>query len=71
MILQPLHFIGLRAAILVPPAMERRLANRQLLTQFANRLARREDRFRLPQLLDNLLKRMLFALHFKDLLASM
>ncbi len=37
--LQPLRFVGLHAAILVTLAMECLLADRELLTDFANRLA--------------------------------
>ena len=42
---------------------EAMLIVRQLLTDFADRLARREARVRLPQLLNDLLLRVLLALH--------
>jgi hypothetical protein len=61
--LQPLRLFGVHPPVLVPPAVERLLADLQSLRHLADRLAGRQHRVCLPDLPDNLLRPVLLPRH--------
>src|SRR3989304_2452761 len=60
---ESLGLVGLHAPVLVPPAVEGRLRNLQLLANLSDTLALGKHPIRLPKLADDLLRTVPFALH--------
>src|SRR6185369_8881666 len=62
-LLQSLGFLRLHPTVLIPPPLERLLADLQALNHLADRLPRRHHRVCFTQLLDDLLRIVLLAFH--------
>jgi transposase len=67
-LLQPLSIISLHPAVLRAPAMKRPLTDLQRLRRLRNRLPLTQQPLSLPQLADDLLRRMPASLHVRSIL---